>query len=199
MEYTSIYYLHRGDNIPMYIGKSTRPKTRMHPHRKKFGDIKMKIIAEVKTSEWKKWEMYYIEHYKSLGYSLENKNKGGGGSTIQSKEQINNRVRKNTGKKRTPQQCENISNGLQGREFSDERNKKIGDTQRGVSKPKSKKLIAALKKPIYQFDKQGNFIKEWESCTDAGKYYGHKNTIMNALNLHRCKTAYGFIWKRNKI
>ena len=78
----------------MYIGKSTRPKTRMHPHRKKFGDIKMEIIDEVKTSEWKKWEIYYIEYYKSLGHRLENKNKGGGGSTIQSKEQVDNRVRK---------------------------------------------------------------------------------------------------------
>lgn len=194
-EITYIYYLHYGDNIPIYVGKSTRPKTRMHPHRKKFGDVKMEIINEVKTSEWKKWEIHYISYYKSLGYILKNKNKGGGGSTIQSKEQVENRVSKNKGKKRTPQQRKNISEGLKGVVFSKERNKKIGDAQRGIPQPKSKETIAKLKKPILQYDKQNNFIKEWESAKDAGDYYGSDTTIQNALKQRRCKTAYGFIWK----
>ena len=193
---TYIYYLHYGDNIPMYIGKSTRPKTRMHPHKKKFGDVKMEIIDEVKTSEWKKWEVYYIKYYKSLGYTLKNKNKGGGGSTTQSKKQVEERAQKNRGKKRTPQQRENISKGLKGVVFSEERNKKIGDSQRGIPKNnKTPESIAKLKKPILQFDKNENFIKEWESARDAGLYYGSDTTIQNAIKQRRCKTAYGYIWK----
>lgn len=197
-EITYIYYLHYGDNIPMYVGKSTRPKTRMHPHRKKFGNVEMEIIDNVKTSEWKKWEIYYISYYKSLGYILENKNNGGGGSTIQSKEQVENRVSKTKGKKRTLQQRKNISKGLKGIVFSEERNKKIGDAQRGIPQPKSKETIAKLKKPILQYDKQNNFIKEWESAKDAGDYYGSDTTIQNALKQRRCKTAYGFVWKYKK-
>jgi len=62
--------------------------------------------------------------------------------------------------------------------------------------------LEKLKKPILQYDKQGNFIKEWSSATDA----------INELNLHStgricdvlkhkygCRTAYGFVWEyKNK-
>ena len=223
-EITYIYILHKGDNIPFYIGKSVFPEGRMSLHKKNFGDIFMDIIDDVPTSEWLFWEKWYISLFKSWGFKLENKNNGGGGTsyhneetklkmqkpkpegfgklvsnrlknTPQSPETIAKRVAKTTGKKRTKEQKEKLSKAFKGRTFSEERNKKIGDAQRGIPNPKSPELIAKLKKPIIQYDKKGNFIQEWESATDAGKVYGSRTTIQNALVERRCKTAYGFIWK----
>ena len=51
------------------------------------------------------------------------------------------------------------------------------------------------KKPIIQYDKQGNFIKEWKSATEAKNELGYKDTpICNCLK-GRCKTAGGYVWK----
>lgn len=78
---THIYYLHRGDNIPFYIGKSNTPKKqRLYRHKKKFGeDIQIEILDSIPFNEWKFWERYWISQLKGWGYLLENKNKGGGG------------------------------------------------------------------------------------------------------------------------
>jgi hypothetical protein len=221
---TYIYFLHKGDNIPFYIGKSVHPEGRISPHKKSFGNIFMEIIDSINTDEWLFWEKWYINLFKGWGFILENKNKGGGGvsyhsnetklklkkpkpkgfgekTTIrlkgktQSPETIAKRTEKTKGKKRTLEQREAISKGLKGIVFSKERNKKIGDAQRGIPQPKSQECIAKLKKPILQYDKNGNFIKEWDSSKDAGNIYGSDTTIQNALKQRRCKTAYGFIWK----
>jgi hypothetical protein len=223
-EITYIYFLHKGDNIPFYIGKSVFPKGRMSLHRKSFGNIFMEVIDSVPTHEWLFWEKWYISLFKGWGFILNNKNIGGGGVSYHSNETklkmkklkpegfgekitnrlkgkpqspktISKRVEKITGKKRTLEQREKLSKAFKGRVFTEERNKKIGDTQRGTPKPKSLELIAKLKKPILQYDKKGNFLKEWTSAKDAGEFYGSDTTIQNALKQRRCKTAYGFIWK----
>jgi hypothetical protein len=81
---TSIYYLHKGDNIPFYIGKSIKPQNRIYEHKtSKCLNVFMEIIDEVPTSEWKFWEKYYISLFKSWGFILINKNNGGGGITKQ--------------------------------------------------------------------------------------------------------------------
>ena len=50
----------------------------------------------------------------------------------------------------------------------------------------------SLKKPILQYDLEGNFIKEWPSATDVGKEA--RRNILHCLK-GRQKTAYGYIWK----
>jgi len=55
--------------------------------------------------------------------------------------------------------------------------------------------INSSKNPILQYDKQGNFIKEWIGATDAGRELG-----CNSQHIYTCcngkrKTHYGFIWK----
>ena len=49
-----------------------------------------------------------------------------------------------------------------------------------------------LKKPIIQYDLDGNFIKEWHSATDVGKEV--RCGIYQCINGNR-KTAYNYIWK----
>ena len=73
----SIYHLEQ-NNIPFYVGKTKSPNNRLYDHKKRFGkDIKM-IILE-KCDDWKEAECRWIKEYKSRGYKLQNKNKGGGG------------------------------------------------------------------------------------------------------------------------
>lgn len=65
---------------------------------------------------------------------------------------------------------------------------------------KTKKVISVSKyKPIFQYDLDGNFIKEWECATVAGKILK-----IAPQNISKCcngsiKTAYKYIWKfKNK-
>lgn len=52
------------------------------------------------------------------------------------------------------------------------------------------------KRAILQYDKQGNFIKEWESATDFGKSIGKDvSGNIKACIEGRQPTAYGFKWK----
>lgn len=59
------------------------------------------------------------------------------------------------------------------------------------------KFSEAIKKPIYQLDKNTNeIIREWESATDVAKFYN-----INSMNAHitKCclgqrKSAYGYKW-----
>lgn len=50
-------------------------------------------------------------------------------------------------------------------------------------------------KPIYQYNKQGKFIKKWDSRKDAAIFYKcNPNSISRAMNGER-KSCKGFIWK----
>lgn len=51
------------------------------------------------------------------------------------------------------------------------------------------------KKPIIQYNLDGEFIREWESATDAASFYN-----INKVNITKCclgknKTGNGYIWK----
>lgn len=48
------------------------------------------------------------------------------------------------------------------------------------------------KKPILQYDLEGNFIREYASATDVGKEF--RKGINNCLK-GRTKTSYNYIWK----
>ena len=53
-------------------------------------------------------------------------------------------------------------------------------------------IIDRRKKPILQYDLDGNFIREWPSATDVGKEV--RVNIVHCLS-GKQKTAYGYIWK----
>ncbi len=51
-------------------------------------------------------------------------------------------------------------------------------------------------KPIFQYDKQGNFIRAWESSRHPQRELGFRQgCIMNNLSGLQ-KSAHGFVWKR---
>lgn len=51
---------------------------------------------------------------------------------------------------------------------------------------------------IVQFDKQGNFIKNWDTITEAAKALNLSVTNINNNLKKRSKTAGGFIWKHKE-
>ena len=190
MKHTKIYYLHKGDNIPFYIGKSNTPSNRIFFHRSRFGlDTILEELDSVPLTEWKFWECYWIGQFKDWGYILQNKNKGGNGSDI------NPNFPPDRGKK--------ISKSLtgkkmahKGRPLSGEHKQKIKDTRQFLKT----REITWLQTPVLQYDLEGNFIKEFGSLKEAQYIMGKPNTsgisaVCNGLQ----KTAYGYKWKfKNK-
>lgn len=60
-----------------------------------------------------------------------------------------------------------------------------------------KRSAEGHKKTVYQYSSTGEFIREWDSSTDAAKYYGVVvNAITNAID-SKYKSC-GFYWKRNR-
>lgn len=55
----------------------------------------------------------------------------------------------------------------------------------------------SLAKPVLQYDKEGNLIKEWVSTKEIEKQLGFANThISNCCNKKKyCNSAYGYVWK----
>ena len=57
-------------------------------------------------------------------------------------------------------------------------------------------INAKKKVPVIQYDKDMNFIKEWEGVVDASKHFGlSKNCIFNCLRKGEKFTAGGFKWR----
>lgn len=84
-----------------------------------------------------------------------------------------------------------------GAKWSEERKKEFIKNRKGhfVSQETRNKIKAKVSKPIFQYDKQGNFIQEWESAKYAAKILniGYKaiNNNLNNLSI----TSEGFVWK----
>lgn len=76
-----IYYKHKFDGVPFYIGKTKKSKLeyRYSPQQGRGTEFDLELIDEVPNDEWRFWESYWIEQFKAWGFQLENKNNGGGG------------------------------------------------------------------------------------------------------------------------
>lgn len=123
-------------------------------------------------------EIYFINKFDSVnsGYNLMN----GIGKCSHSEETKLKIGKARKGKITSEETKLKQSISLKGRKISD-KNKEI------MSKIKSK--------PILQFDKNMNFIKEWKSTREASLSLNKSSTgITNNLN-GRSRTSNGFIWK----
>jgi hypothetical protein len=170
-----IYYLEK-DNIPFYVGKTNNPLIREKSHKRKYGsNIQLIVLSTVNKNNWKFWEQHYISLFKCWGFDLTNKNNGGGGPShvIITKEHR-----------------EKTSKSLLGHKHSENTKQKIGYSNKGKLKPQIKQL---KEKPITQYNKQNQLIKEWSSALSAIENTNIKG-IYNVLT-GRAKTAGGFIWK----
>lgn len=61
---------------------------------------------------------------------------------------------------------------------------------------KKERQAQKIRIPVLQYDLEGNFIKEWDSATNAERKISGKFTgaISHCIN-GKTKTAYGYVWK----
>ena len=170
-----IYYLHTGNNTPFYIGKTNNLLKRKLNHKKSFGnDIIIEILDEVSDQEWKFWEKHYISLFRSWGFKLENKNRGGNGS-----EKFPEEAKLKLSKKFKGRTCPN-----KGKKFNNVASKKnVGRKNKYI---------------IYQYDLEGNFIKEWTKPKDILKIFNDFANIRNVC-IGKQQTAYGYKWSWKNI
>jgi hypothetical protein len=188
MERTKIYYLHYGDNVPIYVGKSNRIQGRIPSHRKKFGsDIVIEILDDVSLHEWKFWECFWIEQFKQWGYVLSNKNNGGGGATKQNFSPIRSqKISKARLGKPMPHK---------GKKFTEEHKEKIKSTRGFLqSRPNT-----WTNQPVLQYNLDGTFIREFGSQLEASYFLQVKGDGVGACCRGKQKSAYGYIWKFKNI
>ena len=167
MEYF-IYYLHRGDNIPCYIGRTkNKLQDRVVSHRRVKNEPLYEIEIIDKVENHKEEEEFYITMFKSWGFELENKNKGGGGASFHTQASRNKMSKSRKNRKIT--WGDKISKSTMG-------NNSAGE--------------------VIQYDKENNFIKEWSSARHAEIHYKDKRGDgIRACIRGEQKSAYGFIWK----
>jgi hypothetical protein len=88
--------------------------------------------------------------------------------------------------------------------LSEDRKGKCTRKERQLSKETKEKISQKLKqrettwnKPILQFDKQGNFLREWPSAKTAKNETGAKNIfeVASGYKNQLYKSSGGFIWK----
>lgn len=88
--------------------------------------------------------------------------------------------------------------------LSENRKGKCTRKKRKLSKKTKEKISKKLKlrpttweKPVLQYDKQGNFIKEWPSAKKATKETGAKNIyeVASGYKNQLYKSSGGYVWK----
>lgn len=202
---------------PFYVGKGT--KDRMYRHKYKSKDKRRqhmlskinKIIKESnkepiiikykdnlsndKAYEYEEILVDIIGRINNNTGPLINKTKGGHGSNgFKHSEETLQKMSKSMkqyykynnhyllGKKRSLEICKNISKGRLGIVY---------DRSTFIKKAKN-----SNKKPILQYDLNGNFIREWELLTDIKDTLGiHIKNINSCINGNR-NVVEGYIWKR---
>lgn len=194
---TKIYILER-NGVPFYVGKTLQEiKERFYTHKDKKENSEIFEIDCVDDSEWRFWESWYIELFKSWGFELENKNNGGGG--------------RGPGWISSPERNAKIKASMKNHSqyYTDEVRKKISSSNKGKSKPFTKEhqqnmLIAKRKqaKPLLMYDLDNNLIREWESKGQAAEWIketkkrqGNLTSQIKDAILGRQKTAFGYKWK----
>lgn len=180
----------------------------------------MFILDEVPTDNWQFWEMYYISLFTGWGFDLKNGTVGGDGPMFRQKtsEETKRKISESVSlaKKGIPQSEAHkkaLSIVRKGRTpWNKGRTDLPTSKKKGIpiSNDQKEKIRASLKKwfkensshkkiEIQQFDKSGNFIKDWDSIRCAAiSLRISESGIVNCCR-SRSRTSGGFIWKYKNI
>ena len=199
-----IYYLHTGNNIPFYVGKTNNPNSRKHQHKHKLGfKVYLEIIEEVCDETWRETEDFYINMFRSWGFVLTNGFKGGGGASYWTDEQKNNEVRRQKLSKPKPKGFGDKIRNNRNHKLAGELARKSNEKHYVKGSERNKKISNKLKgrkvdwtgTPIIQLDLEDNFTQEWPSIRQAGfALRGNQGESIRKCLKGLQKTAYGFKW-----
>ena len=70
---------------------------------------------------------------------------------------------------------------------------------RGIKKGDKKTSQKAEKKKLLQFDTNMNFIKQWDSLTEAAEHLNMNRSHISACCYNKIKSARGYIWRYGVI
>lgn len=159
-----IYLLELEDN-KIYIGKTINPSHRFHSHKKSKKVIYSTIIDTVSNFEWKYWEKFYIELFKTWNFELDNKNNDGGGPSkgryLRSKDQ---------------NWKNNLSKAHKGKIITSETRLKMSKSHLNKPSPfkgqthttQTRNIISkSLSKSVTQYDTNGNLLNTFHSIKEA--------------------------------
>ena len=197
-------------NEVRYVGKTNNPEQRRKAHgvlsrevksRKKNWIKQLKriglkpvfeIIDEVSESEWQKWEGYWIQQFIVWGFRLTNHTAGGDGLTTGNQTSFKNgQTPWNKGKKKerpkrlprgTPDNCR--------KNWFDKGHEPWNKGASGYTLGGKRKA-----RPVLQYDKEMNLIKEYKSLLEASIEMGCISENIRRACAGVSKTAKGFIWK----
>ena len=127
---------------------------------------------------------------------------GGSGArgVEQSEEHIAKRSAALKGKPKSPETRAKMSTARKGRKLSPEHIAKLSTAKgKGRLGPHSPERVArrsaAKRKPIQQLNKDGIWIKNWNSIKEAGETLGVQRSDISNCLAGRIKSAGGFVWK----
>jgi hypothetical protein len=192
-----IYYLEENSKI-FYVGKTNVPlNNRLYEHRhSKQRKCSIHLLDEVPDNEWKFWESWWIELFKSWGFELENKNDGGGGRKEISQEEIEWRKTYFKGKTRTEEQKQNMrkpksssvkgeKHGLFGTKQSEEHRKNKSEAAKRINGSQRNKAVEQIK--------DGKTINTFISAAEAERVIGISG--VRRVCQGRGKSCGGYQWK----
>jgi group I intron endonuclease len=147
------------------------------------------IVEECSSEQLNGKEIYWGTFYQVLNPKIGLNLRLGDGNGSWGQE-IKDKISKaRLGMKFTDEHCINISKSKIGYVYSEDRDIKIGNSQKGIPKPNTRKSVL-------QYDLQGNFIKEWNSMSEALLFVNNGiGDSIGACCRNKQKTAYGFKWK----
>lgn len=194
-----------------YIGKSNNPFQRFKNHKNRCRDknthkrnwinkLRLKgvnpeieVIDTVDIKDWKYWEKFWIQYFKSIGCNLTNNCDGGEGLTFANRTSFKKGHKPwNTGTAKPK-----IKKGFNAKSLETSFRK----GHKSWNKGKQGYKLAGEKTSyiVEQYDLDGNYIKEHLGCKEASIEVG-----CIPENIRRCcvglsKSARKFIWKyKNK-
>ena len=96
-----------------------------------------------------------------------------------------------------------VKNPFYGRAHDEKTKSKLSNHFKGKKQSNEiiVKRVEKLKKPIIQYTKEGNFVKEWDSIISAAKTLNICSQSINRCLKGKRPTAGSFIWKysENKV
>jgi hypothetical protein len=196
---TYIYLVEIGNN-QVYIGKTVNKHKRKSIHKRTYGkDIKYTIIDQVNSfnhKQWKPIETMWIQSFIGWGFEVVNEKKeGGSGSSKWTEEQKNKH--KQLFKNRNITWETPGSKGYKWTEEQKNNRKGKGEGKRKVWNKQPNHPSRA--KIVLQYDLNGNFIKEWPSCKEAGRIlFNGKSQCIQDCAAGRQEIGYKFVWKYKK-
>lgn len=194
--YSGVIYIYKSPSHKYYIGQTMRPNRRKTEHKIHYHDSRANLpfhraiakygfdsfdykelfliqrdTKEEVKEELDKLEQYLIKDYRRMKIPLYNISNGG--------EHICDHTGEHLSKERKEQNrqwCKNFHSMM-----SEQEKQEYG-----------RKISEGRKKPILQYDLNGNFVQEWPAVTEVP--FAKQSTLSMCLT-GKNKTAYGYIWK----